>query len=145
MARSIGRGVCRSSATRSDDCLRRRCGPSSVATRTMRRMHARSGRRLSSLASRRLRSRAEEQQAVLALHRMRQELVKFRSAQINGLRGLLAEYGEVMPQGQAGMRRGIAPALERVFQRLPAMVVESLREQWARVARNPPDSADMSD
>ena len=43
------------------------------------------------------------------------------------------------------MRRGIAPALERVFQRLPAMVVESLREQWARVARNPPDSADMSD
>ena len=108
-------------------------------------MHARSGRRLSSLASRRLRSRAEEQQAVLALHRMRQELVNFRSAQINGLRGLLAEYGEVMPQGRAGMRRGIAPALERVFQRLPAMVVESLREQWARVALNPPDSADMSD
>ena len=45
--------------------------------------------------------KSEEQQAVLALHRMRQQLVKFRTAQINGLRGLLAEYGEVMPQGRA--------------------------------------------
>ena len=50
--------------------------------------------------------KSEEQQAILALHRMRQQLVKFRTAQINGLRGLLAEYGEVMPQGRASMRRG---------------------------------------
>ena len=33
--------------------------------------------------------KSEEQQAVLAMHRMRQQLVKFRTAQINGLRGLL--------------------------------------------------------
>ena len=33
--------------------------------------------------------KSEEQQAVLALHRMREQLVKFRTAQINGLRGLL--------------------------------------------------------
>ena len=79
--------------------------------------------------------KSEEQQAVLALHRMRRQLVKFRTAQINGLRGLLAEYGEVMAQGRAGIRRGIAAALERVSQRLPAMVVETLREQWARVGQ----------
>ena len=79
--------------------------------------------------------KSEEQQAILALHRMRQQLVKFRTAQINGLRGLLAEYGEVMPQGRAGIVRGIAAALERVLERLPAMVVETLREQWARVIR----------
>ena len=36
--------------------------------------------------------KSEEQQAILALHRMRQQLVKFRTAQINGLRGLLTEY-----------------------------------------------------
>jgi transposase len=35
--------------------------------------------------------KSEEQQAVLALHRMREQLVKFRTAQINGLRGLLTE------------------------------------------------------
>jgi len=79
--------------------------------------------------------KSEEQQAILALHRMRQQLVKFRTAQINGLRGLLAEYGEVMAQGRAGIKRGIASALERISERLPAMVIEALREQWARVIR----------
>ena len=77
--------------------------------------------------------KSEEQQAVLAMHRMRQQLVKFRTAQINGLRGLLTEYGEVMPQSRAGINRGITAALEQVAERLPAMVVETLREQWARV------------
>ena len=78
--------------------------------------------------------KGEEQQAILALHRMRQQLVKFRTAQINGLRGLLTEYGEVMPKGRAGMMRDIPAALERISERLPAMVIETLREQWARVA-----------
>ncbi len=77
--------------------------------------------------------KSEEQQGILALHRMRQQLVKFRTAQINCLRGLLAEHGEVMPQGRAGMRRDIASALERVSQRLPGLVVDTLREQWVRV------------
>ena len=79
--------------------------------------------------------KTEEQQAILALHRMRQQLVKFRTAQINGLRGLLTEYGEVMPKGRAGLRRDIPGALERVSERLPAMAVDSLRDQWARVLR----------
>ena len=77
--------------------------------------------------------KSEEQQAVLALHRMRQQLVKFRTAQINALRGLLAEYGEVMAKGRAGIGRGIAPALDRFAARLPAPLVETLREQWRRV------------
>ena len=77
--------------------------------------------------------KSEEQQAVLAMHHMRQQLVKFRTAQINGLRGLLTEFGEVMPKGRAGIRRRISPALERVAERLPVMVVDTLREQWARI------------
>jgi len=77
--------------------------------------------------------KSEEQQAVLALHRMRQQLVKFRTAQTNGLRGLLTEYGEVMPQGRAGIRRDIPSALGRLSDRLPAIVIETLREQYARV------------
>ena len=79
--------------------------------------------------------KSEEQQAILALHRMRQQLVKFRTAQINGLRGLLTEYGEVMPQGRAGMRKAMPDALARVAERLPAMVIDTLREQWARIGR----------
>ena len=79
--------------------------------------------------------KSEEQQAILALHRMRQQLVKFRTAQINCLRGLLTEYGEVMPQGWAGMRRGMAWPLSGSRNGLPAMVIDTLREQWARVAQ----------
>ena len=79
--------------------------------------------------------KSEEQQAVLALHRMREQLIKFRTAQINGLRGLLAEYGEVMPKGRVGFKRDLPGALERVSERLPAMAVDSLRDQWARVLR----------
>ena len=66
---------------------------------------------------------------------MRQPLVKFRTAQINGLPGLLTEYGEVMPNGRAGLRRDIPGALARVSERLPVMAVDSLRDQWARVLR----------
>lgn len=79
--------------------------------------------------------KSEGQQAVLALHRMRAQLVKFRTAQINGLRGLLTEYGEVMPQGRAGIRREIPGALGRVAERLPAVVIETLREQYARLSQ----------
>ena len=77
--------------------------------------------------------KSEEQQAVLALHRMRGQLVKFRTAQINGLRGLLTEYGEVMPQGRAGIKRDISGALGRLSDRLPAIVTQTLREQYARL------------
>ena len=39
----------------------------------------------------------DEQQAILALHCMRQQLVKFHTAQNNDLRDRLTEYGEGMP------------------------------------------------
>jgi transposase len=78
--------------------------------------------------------KSEGQQGVLALHRMREQLVKFRTAQINGLRGLLMEYGEVMPQGRAGIKRDIPGALGRLSERLAGMVIESLREQYARLS-----------
>jgi len=40
-----------------------------------------------------------EQQTVLALHRARQGFVKARTAQANQIRGLLGEFGVVIPQG----------------------------------------------
>lgn len=79
--------------------------------------------------------KTEGQQAILALHRMRQQLVKFRTAQINGLRGLLTEYGEVLPQGKAGIKQGIAEVLQRLADRLPTMVMDTLREQWTRIGQ----------
>lgn len=79
--------------------------------------------------------KTEAQQAVLALHRMRQQLVKVRTMQINELRGLLTEYGEVFAKGRAPLARGIADALERLGIRLPQVVIDSLLEQWQRVGQ----------
>jgi transposase len=79
--------------------------------------------------------KTETQQAMLALHRMRQQLVKFRTMQVNNLRGLLTEYGEVMGKSRAALDKAIPGVLERVAERLPAVVIDSLREQWSGLAR----------
>jgi transposase len=74
--------------------------------------------------------KTEAQQAVLALHRMRQQLVKFRTMQINSLRGLLSEYGEVMGVGRTALDKAVAGVLERLAGRLPAILIDTLRERW---------------
>jgi transposase len=55
--------------------------------------------------------KTETQQAVLGLHRMREQLVRFRTMQTNGLRGLLTEYGEVMGKGRAALDKAIPGVL----------------------------------
>lgn len=79
--------------------------------------------------------KTEAQQAVLALHRMRQQLVKFRTMQSNGLRGLLTEYGEVMAVGRAALDRAMGDVLARLTERLPAVLIDTLREQWSMLAK----------
>jgi transposase len=79
--------------------------------------------------------KTEMQQAMLSLHRMRAQLVKFRTMQINGLRGLLAEYGEVAGQGRTSLTKTLPELLGRLSERLPAVLIESLREQWAEIVR----------
>lgn len=63
----------------------------------------------------------EEQQAVLALHRARQGFVKTRTAQANQIRGLLAEYGIVLPQGIGHIARRLPEILEDGESDLPVM------------------------
>lgn len=78
--------------------------------------------------------KTEAQQSVLAMHRMREQLIKFRTAQTNGIRGLLAEYGEVMKRGRAAMNGGMPEILRRLADRVPALLIDTLREQWNRIA-----------
>jgi transposase len=77
--------------------------------------------------------KSEQQQAILALHRLRAQLMKFRIMQTNALRGLLYEFGEVLPEGYSALAKALPAALASVAERLPAMLIDSLREQWARV------------
>lgn len=79
--------------------------------------------------------KSEGQQAVLAMHRIRQQLVKVRTAQINELRGLLGEYGEVFGQGRKAFDASMKAALERLAERLPAPLIETLRDQWNELGR----------
>ena len=56
--------------------------------------------------------KSPEQQAVLALHRIRQGLIQHRTALINQLRGLLSEFGLVMPKGRYQTHEHIPAILE---------------------------------
>lgn len=57
--------------------------------------------------------KTDEQQAVLSLHRVRQGFVRARTAQANQIRGLLSEFGEVMPQGIAHIAKRLPEIMER--------------------------------
>jgi len=54
----------------------------------------------------------EHQQIILCLHRTRQGFVEERTATYNRLRGLIAEFGIVLPQKVACLRREIGAYLE---------------------------------
>lgn len=66
-------------------------------------------------------------QAVLALHRARQGFVKARTAQANQIRGLLAEFGIVMPKGIGHIGKRLPEILEDGENGLPGMMRELLR------------------
>jgi len=60
-----------------------------------------------------------EQQSVLAVHRARQGFVKARTAQANQIRGLLAEFGLVVPRGLWHVHQRVPALLERAADALP--------------------------
>ena len=53
-----------------------------------------------------------EQQDIQSMHRIRSLLVSRRTAQVNQIRGLLMEYGIVIPKGIAHVRKAIPEILE---------------------------------
>jgi len=53
-----------------------------------------------------------EQQDIQSVHRIRSRLIGERTALVNQIRGLLAEYGEVMPKGVAQLRKRLPGILE---------------------------------
>ena len=74
-----------------------------------------------------------EQQAVLSLHRIRSAVVAERTAQINQLRGLLSEFGLVMPKGRYLAQHHIPDILEDGENGLPGLVRRLLDDLYQRV------------
>jgi transposase len=60
-----------------------------------------------------------EQQAILSVHRVRQGFVKARTAQANQIRGLLGEFGLVIPKGICHVAERVPALLEDASNELP--------------------------
>ncbi len=75
----------------------------------------------------------EEQQVILSLHRMRYQLVKFRTAQINALHGLLLEFSDTVHKGRASLDKAMPEVLEWLREKLSPFLLELLEEQYHRL------------
>ncbi|AYH42728.1 IS110 family transposase [Azoarcus sp. DN11] len=74
-----------------------------------------------------------EQQAILALHRVRKEVSDQRTALINQLRGMLCEFGMVLPRGRYSFRHKLPPVLEDTGNGIPELARRLFREVNERI------------
>lgn len=96
-----------------------------------------------------------EQQAVVALHRLRQGYLQTRTARINALRGHLREFGYVIPTGarhvvpqayaaldSEAVPTLLRPALTTVLEEIVALELkaEGVRTELAALAKQMPDA-----
>ena len=79
-----------------------------------------------------------EQQAVLSLHRARQGFVKARTAQANQIRGLLTEYGLVIPQGIGHIAKTLPEILENGENGLAGAFCQLIDRLGAHLATSEP-------
>jgi transposase len=77
--------------------------------------------------------KSQEQQALNALHRVRSQWMGTRTARINALRGLLREFGVVLPAGTRRLPTLLAQVLEEARDRLPAALQSAVRALWSEI------------
>ena len=74
-----------------------------------------------------------EQQAILSVHRVRQGFVKARTAQANQIRGLLGEFGLIIPQGISHVAERVPGLLEDASNELPAALRQLIEHLTAHL------------
>lgn len=74
-----------------------------------------------------------EQQDIQTLHRIRSLLMKDRIAQINQIRGLLAEYGIVIPQNAERVRQQLPLILEDAENELTPLTRQLMQDLYERL------------
>jgi len=74
--------------------------------------------------------KSAEQQAILSLHRVRQGFIEQRTATSNRIRGLLAEFGIVLPQRAEQVRRAAVVVAEE----LPILAREAVADLRAHLS-----------
>lgn len=78
---------------------------------------------------RRVPVKSVDQQAALSVHRMRSHWVCVRTATLNSLRGLLYEFGVVLPKGRSTFCRNVAEHRAQIDAQLPAVMQHLLDAQ----------------
>src|ERR1700733_209342 len=73
--------------------------------------------------------KSEQQQGILALHNMRDLLVKSRTAQIHQIRAVFYEHGLALPRGRHWGLKALPDAFSRLEGQVTAMVMDALRSQ----------------
>ena len=74
--------------------------------------------------------KSQDQQAILALHRVRAQWLAARTARINHMRGLLREFGVVAPAGAQRFVRDVLQLLDLKCEQLPARVRRIVLSLW---------------
>jgi transposase len=74
--------------------------------------------------------KSADQQAALCVHRVRQGVVRERTAWINRLRGLLAEFGVVIPKGRYAVQSGVPVILADPENGLPELARQMIHDLW---------------
>jgi transposase len=77
--------------------------------------------------------KSQDQQAILALHRGREQWKDTRTMRINGMRGLLREFGITAPTGADKFLARLPQLLERHRERLPERVRRVVLLFWEEV------------
>ena len=77
--------------------------------------------------------KSEEQQAVLALHAIRERLKRARTAAVNQLHGLMGEFGIALPKGWRTMLPQAAALLDQADSAVPALLRPQLQRQLKEV------------
>lgn len=74
--------------------------------------------------------KSQDQQAILALHRAREQWKDTRTMRINGMRGMLREFGIIAPKGANGFLARLPQLLELHRERLPERVRRLVLIYW---------------
>jgi transposase len=77
--------------------------------------------------------KTEEQQTMLALHRMRSLLIKSRTMQVNQLRGLLYEFGVTLKAGRVAGLTEFRERLSQIEEQLPSTLFCALGDQLRHI------------
>ena len=79
--------------------------------------------------------KSADQQAALCVHRVRQGVVRDRTAWVNRLRGLLAEFGIVLPKERYAVQSAVPAIVGDPDNGLPELARQMIHDLWLSIQR----------